>query len=57
METAGFELQVAVLAMRLKGEVTWAPLAGVVMVMADADAALPASARNTRTNFFISPPS
>jgi hypothetical protein len=56
METAGFELQVAVLAMRLKGEVTWAPLAGVVMVMADADAALAASARDARRIIFISPP-
>jgi hypothetical protein len=36
METAATDPQVLVLAMRLKGEVTWAPLAGVVTVMADA---------------------
>lgn len=35
METAGLEAHVVVLAVRVKGDVTWAPFAGVVTVMAD----------------------
>jgi DhnA family fructose-bisphosphate aldolase class Ia len=42
MDTAGTESHVLVLAIKLKGEVTWAPLAGVFTVMADAGA-MPAS--------------
>jgi hypothetical protein len=53
METAGFESQVMVLATRVNGEVNWAPLAGVVMVMAEADVALTATARNARKEYFI----
>jgi hypothetical protein len=34
IDAAGFEAQVAVLAVSWKGEVTWAPLAGVVTVIA-----------------------
>jgi len=36
METAGTEPQVLVLATTEKGDVTWAPFAGAVTVMADA---------------------
>jgi predicted component of type VI protein secretion system len=45
METAGFELQVPAFATRLKGEVTSAPFAGVVTVMACAGTIIVASAK------------
>ena len=41
METAGVEAQVLVLATRLKGEVKFAPVAGLVTVMSDVAAVEP----------------
>lgn len=35
METAGFEAHVVALAVRVKGDVTWAPFAGAATMMAD----------------------
>ena len=56
METAGFELQVVVFATRLKGEVTWAPFEGDLMVMADADTTQPASIINAKDKVFMRRP-
>jgi hypothetical protein len=53
METAGTPPQVVVLAVRVKGEVTCAPLAGVTTVMADAVADDATSARTAESKVFI----
>jgi hypothetical protein len=53
METAATDPQVLVLAMRLKGEVTWAPLAGVVTVMADARTLIPKRTEAAKRSVFI----
>jgi hypothetical protein len=45
--------QVVVLAMRLKGEDTCAPLAGVETVMADAGTLIPKSANTAERRVFI----
>jgi hypothetical protein len=56
METAAFEPQVLVLATRLKGEETIAPLAGAVTLMANAGAVPIASANMKQKNAFMSLP-
>ena len=56
METAGFESQVPVLATRLKGEVTCAPFAGVVTVIACAGTMIVTSAKIEPRNCFIDQP-
>jgi hypothetical protein len=56
METAATDPQVLVLAMRLKGEVTWAPLAGVVTVMADAGTLIPKRTEAAKRSVFINKP-
>jgi len=56
METAGFELQVLVLATRVKGELTCAPFAGVVTVMACAGVTIANSAKTERKNLFMVQP-
>lgn len=48
--------QVVVLAMRLKGEDTCAPLAGVETVMADAGTLIPKSANTAERRVFINIP-
>jgi|HubBroStandDraft_3_1064219.scaffolds.fasta_scaffold1145393_1 hypothetical protein len=56
METAVADPQVLVLATRLKGEVTWTPLAGVVTVMADAGTLIPKVARVAKRKVLINMP-
>jgi len=56
MDTAAFEPQVLVLATRLKGEETLAPLTGVVTVMANAGAIPIASAKMKQKNAFMRVP-
>jgi hypothetical protein len=56
METAATDPQVLVLAMRLKGEVTWAPLAGVETVMADTGTLIPNRAEAAKRSVFINKP-
>jgi hypothetical protein len=53
METAGCEPQALVLATSEKGEVTGAPLEGVVTVMANDGETLATNARRGRTRDFI----
>ena len=53
METAGCELQALVLATSEKGEVTGAPLDGVVTVIANDGTTLAANARRGRKIVFI----
>jgi len=55
METAGCELQALVLATSEKGEVTEAPLEGIVTVMANRGVTLADNARRERTRDLISP--
>jgi hypothetical protein len=57
METAGCELQALVLATSEKGEVTGAPLDGVVTVIANDGTTLAANATRGRSRDFINPPS
>ena len=56
METAGFELQVLVLATRMKGDVTCAPFAGVVTVMACAGGITVTNARRENKKTFMDQP-
>jgi hypothetical protein len=56
METAAFEAHVLVLATRLKGEETRAPLAGVATLMANAGVIPIASVKIKQKNAFISLP-
>src|ERR1035438_7850251 len=56
METAGCELQALVLATSEKGEVTGAPLDGVVTVIANDGTTLAAHATRGRSRDFINPP-
>jgi hypothetical protein len=53
MEVAFTDPQVLVLAIKLKGEVTWAPLAGVVTVMAEAGRLTPKRAKAAKRRVFI----
>lgn len=53
METAEADPQVLVLATTLKGDFTWAPLAGVETVMADAVTPTPKNAKAAKRKFFI----
>jgi len=53
IDTAGTEPQVAVLAVRVKGEVTCAPFAGVVTVMANVEAAEDARTKTAESKVFI----
>jgi hypothetical protein len=53
MELALTDPQVLVLATRVKGEVTWAPLAGVLTVMADAGTIIPENAKAAKSKVFI----
>lgn len=53
METVGLEAQVLLLAVRVNGDVSWAPLAGAVTVMADAGTMLAASATAAKRKFFM----
>ena len=56
MEVAGTEEQVLVLAMRAKGDVTWAPFAGVVTVMADAGTLDATKAKTAKSKVFTDMP-
>ena len=53
IETADTEPQVLVFATNVKGDVTWAPFAGVVTVMADAVAAHIAITKRAEKKCFI----
>jgi hypothetical protein len=53
MDTAGFESQTLVLAVRLNGDVTCAPFAGVWTVMASAGVEAAASAKIKQKKFFM----
>jgi hypothetical protein len=53
MEVAFTDPQVLVFAVKLKGEVTWAPLAGVETVMADAGTLIAESAKAAKRRVFI----
>ncbi|SRR6266702_407208 len=56
MDTAGTEAQVVVFATRANGEVTWAPFAGVVTVMADAVAVHTTKDKRAEKKGFIKVP-
>jgi hypothetical protein len=53
MELALTDPQVLVLAVKVKGDVTWAPLAGVLTVMADAGTQIPKNAKAAKSKVFI----
>jgi hypothetical protein len=53
MDTAAFESQAVVLAVRLNGDVTCAPFAGVCTVIASAGVEIAASAKIKQEKFFI----
>jgi hypothetical protein len=56
MDVAGIDPQVLVLAIKLKGEVTLAPLAGTATVMADDGMLSPESASAAKRRVFINMP-
>jgi hypothetical protein len=56
METAATEPQVEALAIKLKGEVNWAPVDGVVTVMADAGTQIPRSIKEAESKVFMDEP-